>query len=77
MTGWLRRQTQQSIKREEQKFVESMHPASKVVWKVPANAPCASCLQTPGNAICENKCPYYPELIRMRDRGELRKVNKK
>lgn len=76
MTGWLRRVRQQSIKREERKFVESMRPTSKAVWMVPENAPCGNCIQTPGNAICRNKCPYYLELIRMRDSGELRKVAK-
>lgn len=66
----------QSIKREEQKFVESMRSAEKVVWKVPDNAPCTQCMQTIGSAICQNKCPYYLELIRMRDAGELGKVGK-
>ena len=77
MTGWLRRAQQQAIKREEQKFVESMRPASKGVWVVPITAPCSNCIQTPGNAICKNKCPYYPELIGMLRRGELMKVIKK
>lgn len=76
MTGWLRREIQQAIKREEREFVESMRPASKVVWMVPENAPCAKCLQKPGAAICRSKCSYYPELIRLRDSGELRKVAK-
>ncbi|MCK5592877.1 hypothetical protein KAI31_02140 [Candidatus Bathyarchaeota archaeon] len=76
MTGWLRREIQQAVKREERKFVESMRPASKVVWMVPVDAPCNGCMQIPGNAICQNKCPYYPELIRMRDSGELSKVVK-
>lgn len=76
MTGWLRREMQQAIKRDEQKFVASMRPNSKAVWMVPVNAPCGNCLQTPGNTLCKNKCPYYLELIRMRDSGELRKVAK-
>ena len=77
MTGWLRREMRRAIKREEQKFVASMRPASKAVWMVPVDAPCSGCMQTPGSAICQNKCPYYLELIRMRDSGELRKVAKK
>lgn len=77
MTGWLKREIQQAGKREERKFVESMRPASMVEWMVPVNAPCGNCIQTPGNTICRNKCPYYLELIRMRDSGELRKVVKK
>lgn len=77
MTGWLRRVRQQAIKREEQKFVESMRPGSKGVWMVPITAPCRNCIQTPGNAICKHKCSYYPKLIEMVRRGELMMVIKK
>jgi len=74
MTGWEKRLIRRSIRQQEQKFLESLRPKSKPVWKVPDNAPCTKCMQTVGSAICQNKCSYYLELIKMRDRGELRKV---
>lgn len=77
MTGWLKKEMRRALKREEQKFVDSMRPKVKTVWKVPPGAPCWNCIQNPGDTICQNKCPYYEELTAMRDRGDLLKVTTK
>lgn len=64
------------IRKDEQTWLDAMHPKPKTVWRVPAGSPCTSCMQTPGDSLCKSKCPYYLELLRMRDAGELKRRSK-
>lgn len=75
MTGWYKRGLRQSLKREQQKFVDAMRhtPKPKVVWLVPKGSPCWNCMMPLGSGICKNTCSYYKELLKLRDAGKLKK----
>jgi len=69
MGNWLTKE----MKRAEQRSIDAMRPAPKVVWRIPAGSPCSNCIQTPGSSVCKTQCPFWPELLRMRDAGELKR----
>lgn len=67
MAGWLAREMQ----RAEERRMESLRPKPEVVWRIPADSPCSNCIQNPGSSVCKSQCPFWPELQRMQDAGEL------
>lgn len=69
MAGWLARE----MKRAEQRSLDAMRPEPKVVWRIPAGSPCSDCIQKPGSSVCKTQCSFWPELLRMRDAGELQR----
>jgi len=74
MTGWPGRNKQRGLRIEEQRFVDTMRSKSKIVWRVPIDSPCTNCMQTLGSSVCKTQCPFWPELLRMKNAGELKKV---
>ena len=69
MGNWLAKE----IRRAEERRMESLRPKPKTVWRIPADSPCSNCIQTPGSSVCKTQCSFYPELLRMRDAGELKR----